>query len=160
MAPPHGAGPRNVPGDVPPTPRDVARTAPPVAGRLPLLAAVAAGGALGTAVRLLMAAALPVGWATLAANVVGCMLLGLVIARVRAPGGQALFGTGLAGALTTFSGFAVESLTLFGSAPAVGLAYWAGSVALGVAAAAAGLRLGGPAAPRRVAGRPPDRPGR
>lgn len=108
-----------------------------------LLAAVAVGGAMGTGVRLLISAAVPFGWSTFVVNVAGCLLLGMVVAQIRAPGGHALLGTGLAGALTTFSGFAVESLGLIGSAPLLGGAYWIGSVVLGVAGAAVGVRLGG-----------------
>lgn len=127
-------------------------------GRRGLLAAVAIGGALGTAGRLLVAAALGVGWGTLSVNIVGCALLGILVVRVRTPGGRALFGTGLAGALTTFSGFAVESLALLASAPLSGIAYLIGSPVLGVVAARAGLRLGARTL-RPAGGRPAGRRG-
>lgn len=119
---------------------------------------MAVGGALGTGVRLIITATVPLGWSTLAVNVVGCVLLGMVVSRVRAPGGQALVGTGVAGALTTFSGFAVESLALFGTAPLLGAAYWLLSLTLGVAGAAAGLRLG--RSSRRISAQPDAGAGR
>jgi CrcB protein len=83
-------------------------------------------------------------WATFAVNVVGCLLLGyfatrlqerLPITAYRRP----LLGTGLCGALTTFSTFQVELLKIIDHGD-VGLAglYAAGSVAAGFA----GLALG------------------
>lgn len=82
-----------------PTPRDVAF--------------VAAGGAVGAAVRwaLVEATAGPDGGIAgpvLLANVVGCAVLGLLVGRGVAGRPRLLFGVGLCGGLTTFSTFAVE----------------------------------------------------
>lgn len=86
-------------------------------------------------------------WGTLAINVTGSFLLGLLTglaARHVLPGvGLALFGVGFCGAYTTFSTFAFETVELveegrFAEA-AVNLF---GSVGVGLGAAAAGLLLG------------------
>jgi CrcB protein len=113
------------------------------------LAAIFAGGALGSAMRTALSELAPTHaghwpWATFAVNVVGCLLLGyfatrlqerLPITAYRRP----LLGTGLCGALTTFSTFQVELLKMVDHGD-VGLAglYAAGSVAAGFA----GLALG------------------
>lgn len=79
------------------------------------LAAVFLGGAAGTVLRALLAAAIPRGrdqwpWATFTANVVGVAVLALVLVLVheRLPYRRLLLGTGLCGGLTTFSTFQVE----------------------------------------------------
>ncbi|MEU7042802.1 fluoride efflux transporter CrcB [Streptomyces varsoviensis] len=58
----------------------------------------------------------PFPWGTFTVNVVGCLVLGLVtgaVAAGAAPSGtQALLGTGLCGALTTYSTFSYETLRL------------------------------------------------
>ena len=112
------------------------------------LVAIACGGALGTVLRIAVQEAAPVGsgfpWQTLAINLAGAWLLGVAAAVTvsddpltgwRLP----LVGTGLCGALTTFSGLCVETLDLM-EAGLVGtaLAYVAASVALGLPAAAIG----------------------
>lgn len=79
-------------------------------------------------------------WATLLVNVVGSFVLGVVTAlassaRLRQRT-NALVGTGMCGALTTFSTFAVE-LVVRPSAP-----YLLVSLAAGLAAARLGLRAG------------------
>lgn len=55
-------------------------------------------------------------WGTFSVNVVGCLLLGLVTGAVTAgvasPQTQLLLGTGLCGALTTYSTFSYETLRL------------------------------------------------
>jgi fluoride exporter len=55
-------------------------------------------------------------WGTLAVNVSGSLLLGVVAGAVDATGGHewllALLGTGFCGALTTFSTFSFETLRL------------------------------------------------
>lgn len=77
---------------------------------------VAVGGAAGALLRWgigrrLSAAHFP--WATLVVNVVGSLLLGAVVAG--ADGWlRTLLGTGVAGALTTYSAFALETLLLSG----------------------------------------------
>ena len=55
-------------------------------------------------------------WGTFAVNVVGCLVLGLVTGTVTAGAAssqvQLLLGTGLCGALTTYSTFSYETLRL------------------------------------------------
>lgn len=77
---------------------------------------VAVGGAAGALLRWgvgrwLSGSRFP--WATLIVNVVGSLLLGVVVAATDGwP--QTLLGTGVAGALTTYSTFALETLLLAG----------------------------------------------
>lgn len=78
----------------------------------PLL--VALGGALGASLRYLVGRRLATTgfpWATLLVNVAGCLLLGVVsgssVAWVRTG-----LGTGLAGALTTYSAYALDAVLL------------------------------------------------
>lgn len=126
-------------------PRDAADVAPVA----PALAAVFIGGMAGTAARLGLAEVSPsMLWGTLAANLVGAFLLGVLFERLapqrRARGSLwALLGPGFAGALTTFSALQLEAVELLrdGSWKA-GLLYLATSILLGVPLAALGRRLG------------------
>lgn len=111
------------------------------------LGLVVAGGAVGVLARAALLA--PVAdpgvlpWATLAVNVMGSLLLGLVVGLLdgRRPRLRAFLGTGVLGGFTTYSAFAVETAVwLTTPLLAVGLA--AASVVAGVAAAMAGLALG------------------
>lgn len=87
---------------------------------LPELAAIACGGALGALARVGLVQALPSShqgwpWATFAANLVGAALLGYLVTRLqeRLPVStlrRPLLGTGLCGALTTFSTVQLELL--------------------------------------------------
>jgi CrcB protein len=78
-------------------------------------------------------------WATFIANIAGCAILGFVITHTRVNGGSsvriALLGTGLCGALTTFSTLQVEVYDLLDLGE-VGLAatYLATSIVLGLIA--------------------------
>ncbi|MEU1474037.1 fluoride efflux transporter CrcB [Streptomyces sp. NPDC005760] len=85
-------------------------------------------------------------WGTFAVNVTGCLILGLLTGAVaaRAAGShlQLLLGTGLCGALTTYSTFSYETLRLtetgarfYAAANAVA------SVVAGLGAAFAGVAL-------------------
>ena len=85
--------------------------------------------------------------ATLLVNIIGCLILGFVVAvaarQAISPNVALLLGSGLCGGLTTFSTFSYESLDLTqrkkgGRA----LGYVVLSVAAGLAAAAIGLTLG------------------
>ena len=67
---------------------------------------VALGAAVGAPLRFLAAVWLPGPRATLLVNVVGSALLGALVHA--SPSATALVGTGLCGALTTFSTFSVE----------------------------------------------------
>lgn len=112
------------------------------------VALVAVGGAVGAVVRywvgrLCAAARFP--WATLVVNVGGSLLMGVVAAAVDGRM-RTVLGTGVAGALTTYSAFALDTVLLhrngrrvravanvlanliLGTA-AFGLGWWLGSVA-------------------------------
>lgn len=87
------------------------------------LAAIACGGALGALARVGLVQALPASgrgwpWATFAANLVGAALLGYFVTRLqeRLPVStlrRPLLGTGVCGALTTFSTVQLELLGMF-----------------------------------------------
>jgi len=116
---------------------------------------VAAGGAVGTAARYGTALVLPplgaVPVATIAVNLVGAFLLGLLLAGLARRGPDTgrrltlrlLLGTGVLGGFTTYSSLATETATL-GAAGDVLTAsvYGLASVLLGVLAAAAGIAVG------------------
>ena len=116
------------------------------------LAAIFLGGAIGALARYGLAKALPheAGtwpWATVAANVAGALALGYLTTRLqeRLPPSayrRPLLGTGLCGALTTFSTMQVELLQMLDHGEA-GLAatYAAASIAAGVLAIAATTNL-------------------
>lgn len=87
---------------------------------------VGLGGALGAAARFLIGTRIATpGRATLAVNVLGCFILGLVTGAQVTDSLLLFAGTGFCGALTTFSSFAVETTdeyTTAGSRPALWLA--------------------------------------
>ena len=109
------------------------------------LAAIFAGGALGTLLRATLAEAFPHTatswpWPTFVVNVVAAFLLGYFVTRLqeRLPLSsyrRPLLGTGLCGGLSTFSTMQVELLKML-DAHAYGLAvgYLAASVAAGYSA--------------------------
>jgi fluoride exporter len=111
-----------------------------------LVAAVAVGGALGSAARYGVGLAVPHPPGTLAVNASGCLLIGLLVARHRHDALlRALLGTGLLGGWTTFSTASTDAVGLAqGGAPLLATAYVAGTLALAVAATATGLALGRP----------------
>ncbi|MDO5662058.1 MAG: CrcB family protein [Brachybacterium sp.] len=101
---------------------------------------VALGGAIGASLRWGLAQLLlrydsdrsstAVPWATLAANLIACFVLGIVVPLLAsAPSGPGLLaylalGTGICGALSTFSTFTLELVTLYrAGAPVVALGY-------------------------------------
>ena len=111
---------------------------------------IAAGGAIGALLRHVVSVlvhrfippAFP--WGTLAANMIGCFLIGALWAfsqRSSLPPGVALFlFTGLIGAFTTFSTYALESLQLVQRGEVLwGLANLAGSTLGGLALVLAGM---------------------
>ncbi|GAA2407292.1 hypothetical protein GCM10010420_39210 [Streptomyces glaucosporus] len=88
-----------------------------------VLAAVAAGGALGATARhgLTLAWPAPPGgfpWAVLAANAVGCALIGVLMVlvsehgRVRHPLARPFLGAGVLGGFTTYSAYALDTVRL------------------------------------------------
>lgn len=113
-----------------------------------LLAAIAAGGFVGAIARTALAQAAPHGsgqwpWATFAVNLVGTFLLGYLVVRLqeRLPLStyrRPLLGTGLCGALTTFSTMQVEVLRMLEDGDlALAAGYVAASVAAGLLAISA-----------------------
>jgi len=127
---------------------------------------VGLGAAVGTAVRHTAGLAAPATdgplhpqlLVTLAINLLGSFLLGLLVGRLthladtgrmsaaRAARLRLLLGTGVLGGFTTYSAFTLEAVTTTegasGTAVLVGVAYVVGSVAAGVTLARAGLRAG------------------
>ncbi|MBS1675444.1 MAG: CrcB family protein [Actinobacteria bacterium] len=121
------------------------------------LVLVTAGGAIGTAARIGLGLALPapattgigtIPWATLIANVVGAFLIGVLAARLPGSSSRRLFlGTGVLGGFTTYSSFAVGSVTLWHASPWLAAGYAIGSLVVGLAAAALGLAIARPRRP-------------
>jgi fluoride exporter len=121
---------------------------------MPVVLAVAVGGALGAASRYGLDrliehrsfAVFP--WSTFTINVSGCFLIGLVIAalvdRHEAPAWvRAGLVVGVLGGYTTFSTFAQETLDLLRAEDVVlALAYSLGSMACGLLAVLGGTMLG------------------
>jgi CrcB protein len=116
--------------------------------------AVAVGGALGSLLRWLVAQALAgasstLPWGTLAVNLTGSLVLGVLLGSASAtadvPPSALRVGlaVGVCGGFTTFSTFGAETLALLEQgAVGRGVGYAALSVALGTAAVAAGAWLG------------------
>ncbi len=87
-----------------------------------LLAAIAVGGAIGAEARYGLAELLPHAsagwpWSTLLANVLGCLLIGVlmvVVGELRNPPRllRPMLGVGVFGGFTTFSTFALDTATL------------------------------------------------
>ncbi|GAC1619169.1 MAG: hypothetical protein NVS4B5_10660 [Vulcanimicrobiaceae bacterium] len=115
---------------------------------------VAAGAALGGVLRLAFtalvvaragAAAAPL--ATLAINVAGSFLIGIVVGAVQtrvelSPLWRAFLATGILGGFTTFSTFALDAVDVGVAAPALAAGYVIASVALAIVAAYVGLAIG------------------
>ena len=114
------------------------------------LAIVMIGGAVGSGLRFLVAAALPVHhdtfpWPTFLVNVLGSFALGLlsgialksdILSRTT----LLLLGTGVCGGFTTFSTFSMESVGMLQAGhAALALFYMAGSLVGGLGAAALGV---------------------
>ncbi len=109
------------------------------------LAAIFAGGAVGTAVRAMIATVFTADptawpWPTFGVNVVGAFLLGYFTTRLleRLPLSsyrRPLLGTGLCGGLTTFSTMQVETVNMLDHhAYGLALGYTCASVLSGLAA--------------------------
>jgi CrcB-like protein len=121
--------------------------------------AIFIGGCAGTAARSWVGDLLPGGsaawthssapWATLAVNLAGAFLLGLLTAVLASrfpnadPRIRLLLGTGLLGSFTTYGTFAAE---VKAATPTTGAVYAAGSILCGLLSAWAGLVLGAKAA--------------
>ena len=114
---------------------------------------VAIGGAIGTVCRYLtgqvaerlLGTGLPYG--TLAANLIGSMLMGIAFVFLSDNLGEAgkyspLLMTGVLGGYTTFSAYSLEAWQLFDSGrPLAALGYAGGSAALAIASLAVGIAL-------------------
>lgn len=122
-----------------------------------MLSAVAAGGALGSTLRVLVSHLMrpttaPTGWpfATFTVNLLGSLALGWFLARATGPNAappsestRAFVVLGLLGGFTTFSAFSGEVLAfLHSSQLGRAAAYAAASVVLAVAATLLGFTLG------------------
>lgn len=119
-----------------------------------MLAAVAAGGMLGASARHGIATALPAGpdgfpWATFWTNVSGSLVLGALLAHLltRFPPSRYLrpfLASGVLGAYTTYSTFAVETdLLVRAGEAATAIGYATASLVAGFAAAWLGIVLAG-----------------
>jgi fluoride exporter len=135
-------------------------------GRAPIdvLAAIAAGGALGAPARYEMTRLIHVAkgtfpWATFWTNITGSLVLGflLVLLIERYPPSRYLrpfFATGFLGAYTTFSTYMVDTATLVKDEhTAIGVTYLLFSALAGFAAVWIGI-IAGRQVPSRVAERP------
>ncbi len=115
-----------------------------------LILAIGLGGFLGAVGRHLLGGWLQglshgrFPWGTLAVNVLGCFLIGLLATQItRFPEAWRLFVvTGLLGGFTTFSTFGIDSVHLAkGDFPVLGLANIAANLILGLSAVALGMFL-------------------
>jgi CrcB protein len=111
------------------------------------IAAIFVGGMIGAALRAGLSEAWPMGpgewpWATLAVNLTGALLLGYFATRMRerlsvSSYARPFVGTGLCGALTTFSAMQLELLYMLEAGSwALAALYAATSISLGLAAVA------------------------
>lgn len=115
---------------------------------------VAAGGALGAALRFILgewarphAALSGFPWATLGINVTGSLMLGVLaggalLGESASPQLRAMLMIGVLGGFTTFSSFSLETVSMLqaGAIPRAAV-YTLSSVALSVGAAALGMML-------------------
>ncbi|WP_326598371.1 fluoride efflux transporter CrcB [Streptomyces sp. NBC_01803] len=122
------------------------RPSPTGHGQVPVLAAVALGGGLGSAARYGALRLWPVPahafpWTTLAVNAVGCALIGVLMVTVtegRRPAHRLVrpfLGTGVLGGFTTFSTYTQDTERLLSAGRAApALVYLAGTLAAALAA--------------------------
>lgn len=126
------------------------------------LVAVSVGGVLGALARAAISTAVPHHdpaswpWATFVTNLVGCLVLGVLLAWVdvrhaawlvdrprRARLARPLLASGVLGGFTTFSTFSVETYLLVRhGSTALGVGYAVASAVLGVALVLVGRRCG------------------
>ncbi len=117
-----------------------------------VLPVIAVGGMVGASARYGAARAWPthadtMPWTTLAVNALGCLLIGVLMVFVVEVGGahpllRPFAGVGVLGGFTTFSTYAVDTVSLLDEGrPALALGYWAGTLVVAVAAVVAGVVL-------------------
>jgi fluoride exporter len=121
-----------------------------------MLALVAAGGAVGGALRAAVVTAWParpgrIPWGTLTVNVAGAFVLGVLVAASLRPSSRvtaavrALLGAGFCGAFTTMSSFAAEVCELVRTSHApIAVTYAAATFGAGLLTAALGWRIARP----------------
>jgi CrcB protein len=129
-----------------------------------VLGVIALGGVLGAEARYGIERLLPheggVPWATLAVNVLGCLLIGIlmvVLLELTAPHRltRPFLGIGLLGGFTTFSAYAVETQQLLDDGrPQLALAYLAATPVLAIAFTWAGTATARTVISRRRGGHP------
>lgn len=117
-----------------------------VRGQLPVVVAVAAGGALGAAARYGASLVRPTPpdafpWTTLLVNVSGCALIGVLMVLVTESAApphrlvRPFLGTGVLGGFTTFSTYSLETQRLLSAGDtARGVAYMGATVLAATAA--------------------------
>ncbi|MFF9848033.1 fluoride efflux transporter CrcB [Streptomyces litmocidini] len=120
---------------------------------LPVVAVVAAGGALGAAARYGAGLARPTPsgafpWTILTVNVTGCLLLGVLMVLLTEtttaphPLLRPFLGTGFCGGFTTFSTYGLDTQRLLSAGdPVRGLLYLGGTPLAALAAVGAGVAL-------------------
>ncbi len=119
----------------------------PLTGQGPALAAVAAGGAVGSLARYGIGLGLPSPWSTLAINVTGCLLIGVLLValterRSAHPLLRPFLATGVLGGYTTFSTYTVDVHLLLGAGRFVeAVAYLVGTLVAALAATWFGVRI-------------------
>lgn len=117
-----------------------------------VLPVIAAGGMLGASARYGAARLWPTPedatpWTTLGVNAAGCLLIGVLMVFVVEVGGahpllRPFAGVGVLGGFTTFSTYAVDTVTLVQAGrPGVALGYWAGTLLVALVAVVAGVVL-------------------
>jgi fluoride exporter len=111
---------------------------------------VGLGGGLGSAMRYgigLLLNTKPFPWATLAVNIAGSLLIGIIFALSTRPEAlshnwKLFLTTGICGGFTTFSAFSIENMELLQSGKyAIATVYIGASILLGIAAAFVGYQL-------------------
>ena len=105
------------------------------------------GGAAGAAARFHLSSAVGRGttfpWGTLAVNILGGLLMGLLVARGPSENMRLLLGVGVLGGFTTFSAFSLETIGLLQRGmPALAIGYVAASVIGACLALWGGLMMG------------------
>ena len=118
-----------------------------------MLLVIAVGGVLGSLARYGVAVAMgdwdaaSLPWATLAVNLVGCLLIGILASRLHGadrPWARPFMLTGLLGGFTTFSAFALETGVLLDAGRwAIAGSYVLATMILGLLAVRLGMAVAG-----------------